>query len=334
MNHMYKLAVLSTLLMALAGLGAQPVAAQASWANQRDDETVRIFRLLGKNAVWTKVDQIRVDFPTFHTQGLVKIGDTFYVSAVEILEATVRDQSVSTDSTYDFSIDRTAGAGRGWLFKFDSAGKLQAKVELSEGSVFHPGGIDFDGTYLWVPVAEYRPNSQANIFRVDPQTLKAEKVLSEKDHIGGVMHDPVRGKLHGVSWGSRRLYTWKQAEKGDGIEWKVWIPNAANYIDYQDCHFHGDAYALCGGVGSYATPLGNVAFGGVELVDLWWNKQDHLLPVNLFVDEGKGPSPTLAATNNAFWVEPKDGKLRFYFMTESNNQADLLIYDATPWIDR
>jgi len=331
---MYKLTVILALLLGLGGLSAQPIAAQATLANKRDDETIRIFRLLGKNAVWTKVDQIEVDFKTFHTQGLVKIGDTLYVSAAEVVEPTVRDQSVTTDATYDFSIDRTTGVGRGWLFKFDLKGKLQGKVELSEGSIFHPGGIDYDGSYLWVPVAEYRPNSQSNIVRVDPKTLKVEKVLSEQDHIGGVVHDPVRGVVHGVSWGSRRLYTWKQTDKRDEIEWGVWVPNAANYIDYQDCHFHGDAYALCGGVGTYSTPYGNVAFGGLELLDLWWNKQDHLVPVNLFVDEGKGPNPTLALTHNAFWAEPNGDKLRFYFMTESDDQADLLIYDATPWIDR
>jgi len=25
--------------------------------------------------------------------------------------------------------------------------------------VYHPGGIDFDGVNIWVPVAEYRPDS-------------------------------------------------------------------------------------------------------------------------------------------------------------------------------
>ena len=44
----------------------------------------------------------------------------------------------------------------------------------------------------------------------------------------------------------------------------------------------------------------------------------------------------LVVTNNAFWVEPRgDGSsLRAYFMTETNNQANLLIYDATPWVNK
>jgi hypothetical protein len=28
------------------------------------------------------------------------------------------------------------------------------------------------------------------------------------------------------------------------------------------------------------------------------------------------------------------GSMRAYFMTESDNQADLLVYDATPWVNR
>jgi len=57
--------------------------------------------------------------------------------------------------------------------------------------------------------------------------------------------------------------------------------------------------------------------------------------VNLFVDQGAGPTPALSAAHNAFWAEPlRNGSLRVYFMTENDNQADLLIYEATPWINR
>ena len=40
--------------------------------------------------------------------------------------------------------------------------------------------------------------------------------------------------------------------------------------------------------------------------------------------------------HNAFWAEPSASgdSLRFYFMTESDNQAELLVYEATPWINR
>jgi hypothetical protein len=307
-----------------------------SHKHSHDSATVQLFRLMGKNAVWTHVGTVPMNFPTFHTQGLVKIGDAFYVSSVEVLESTARN-GTATDALYDFSTDRSTGTGRGWLFKFNASGQLLGKVELTDGTKYHPGGIDFDGRYIWVPVAEYRPNSHANIFRVDPQTLKAELVFSEDDHIGGIVHNVHAGTLNGVSWGSRRLYTWDLAKRKDRprVVSSTWKPNPQFYIDYQDCHYHYVDYMLCGGVSSYSTPRGSVAFGGLDLVDLSTGRMEHQVPVNLFIDEGTGPNPGLALTHNAFWLAPRgNGTLRGYFMTESDNQAELQIYDATPWVNR
>jgi hypothetical protein len=282
----------------------------------------------------------------------VKIGEVFFVSAVEVLEPRI-STGLTTDALYDFSLDRSAGTGRGWLFKFDAAGTLLGKIELSQGDVYHPGGIDFDGHHLWVPVAEYRPNSHSNIYRVDPETLEAELVFSEPDHIGGIVRNRHGDTLHGLSWGSRRLYTWsveraaeprrrepEQREPGQrGAKLRVsasrWEPNPEAYIDYQDCHYQGIEYMLCGGVAGYSTPLGSIAFGGLDLVDLRLNRMEHQIPVNAFVDEGLGPNPALSLAHNAFWAEPSgNGSLRLYFMTESDNQADLLVYEVLPWINR
>jgi hypothetical protein len=304
----------------------------------RDNETTRVFKLLGKNAIWQQRAVVPMSFPTFHTQGLVKIGEVFYVTAVEVLENRVSN-GTPTDALYDFSIDRNAGAGRGWLFKFDATGTLLGKVELTSGDVYHPGGMDFDGKDLWVPVAEYRPNSNSNVYRVDPETLEAELVFSEADHIGGIVRNRHNDTLHGVSWGSRRLYTWSVKERhGRGLP-KVspgrWEPNPSFYIDYQDCHYQGIEYMLCGGVGGYSTPLGSIAFGGLDLVDLRRGRMEHQIPVNAFIDEGAGPNAGLSLAHNAFWAEPTgNGTLRVYFRTESDNQADLLEYEATPWINR
>lgn len=336
-----KFAPVLVLGLALSGYLVDSLAGNAAeHSKSRDNKTTTLFRLMGKNTIWTPVQSVTMNWQTFHTQGLVKIGDTFYVSAVEVLESTVRN-SASTDSLYDFSIDRSAGAGRGWLFKFDSTGQLLGKIELTDGSKYHPGGIDYDGKYLWVPVSEYRPNSKSNIYRVDPKTLKSELIFSEADHIGGIVHNVHEGTLHGVSWGSRRLYTWELSTKGRATKVRPtakstdWVPNPQFYIDYQDCHYQGVEYMLCGGVGGYTTPRGNVAFGGLDLVDLRRNRMEHQVPVNLFIDEGAGATGGLALTHNAFWLEPLgNGSMRGYFMTESDNQAELLIYDATPWINR
>lgn len=298
----------------------------------RDNKTTTLFRLLGKNAVWTPVQTVSMNFQTFHTQGLVKIGDTFFVSSVEVLESTVRNGS-ATDALYDFTIDRSTGSGRGWVFKFDASGQLLGKVELTDGAKYHPGGMDYDGRYLWVPVAEYRPNSASNVYRIDPKTMAAELMFTENDHIGGVVHDVHDRSIRGVSWGSRRFYTW-ELSRGRKVS-SDWVPNPQFYIDYQDCHYQGVEFMLCGGLAHYNTPRGSVAFGGLDLVDLRRNRMEHQVPVNVFIDEGSGATGTLALTHNAFWLEPRDQQsLRGYFMTESDNQAELVIYDVMPWINR
>ena len=58
---------------------------------------------------------------------MVKIGETFFVSSVEVR-------------------DREAGQGIGHLYKIDRAGNLVADLTLGEGNIYHPGGIDYDGT--------------------------------------------------------------------------------------------------------------------------------------------------------------------------------------------
>ena len=334
-----------------AGLGGCASSAEANEANEvgpalgglprrhsRDNATTALFRLMGKNAIWNRVNALDMQgWTTFHTQGMVKIGGTFFVSSVEVIEATVRN-GTETDALYDFSIDRSEGRGRGWLFKFDADGRLLGQVELTDGSIYHPGGIDYDGEHIWVPVAEYRPNSRSQVYRVDPDSLEAEPVFGEDDHIGGIVHNVHGGTMHGVSWGSRRLYTWRLKGPKRGafqVKQSHWVANAEAYIDYQDCHYQGVEYMLCGGVGGYSTPFGSIAFGGLDLVDLRRARPAHQVPVNGFVDEGRGPNPGLALSHNAFWAEPVGNRsMRVYFMTETDNQAQLLVYEATPWVNR
>ena len=291
------------------------------------DHGVPSFQSLTAKSEWTLKNSIQPDFDIFHTQGMVKIGETFFISAVEVLEPT--ETYANSDNLWDKSLTRTAGKGRGWLFKMDADGKLLDKVELTNSTAYHPGGIDFDGEYIWVPVAEYRPNSASDIYRVDPSTMKATLSFHVSDHIGTIVYDPDQDRFHGASWGARRMYRWtvKQDENGKGrVEKEIWKPNPIHYIDYQDCHYQGASRMLCGGVKKYQSTDGEMSLGGIDLIDI---KNEipvplHTVPINIHWNK------TMAITNNPFWMDEKDGALRFYFLPDQGGKAELLTYEVTP----
>src|SRR5262245_58465900 len=167
-------------VIALAGLLSGQAASGPSLASR--------VRQLTRATVWSPVTTIPIAFPTFHPQGMVRIGDSFFVS----------------------SVDRASSKGH--LFKIDKRGALVTDLPLGEGAIYHPGGIDYDGRFIWVPVAEYRPDSRSIVYRVDPSTMRATEVLRFDDHIGAIVHDTDGRTLHGVSWGSRRFYFWRVDE--------------------------------------------------------------------------------------------------------------------------
>ncbi len=200
-------------------------------------------------------------------------------------------------------------------------------MTLGEGEIYHPGGIDYDGEWLWVPVAEYRPNSASILYRVDPSTLEATEVLRFQDHIGGIIRDSESNSLHGVSWGSGRFYHWKLNDRLEPANpaldpEMIRVLNPSHFIDYQDCHNAGDRHMLCSGVNKPSiTGTGTAAFGGLELVDLKTNQAIHQVSVPLWV------TPDLAMTNNPAFCESQCRKLRCYFMPE-DDASTLYVYDA------
>ncbi len=139
---------------------------------------------------------------------MVKIGGAFFVSSVEVRVATRRFPKPVN------GYDRDAGVGVGHLFKIDQQGNLLASLTLGEGDAYHPGGIDYDGRHIWVPVSEYRPDSRSIIYKVDPETMKPVEVFRFPDSIGAIVHNTDDRTLHGVSWGSRRFYRWTMDADG------------------------------------------------------------------------------------------------------------------------
>ena len=280
------------------------------------------FKQLTRASQWRMTASVPVNFNTHHPQGMVRIGEFYYVSSVEVTQPTKRFAQPQD------GFDRDTGAGRGHLFKFDAQGNLLADLPLGEGAIYHPGGIDYDGKFIWVPVAEYRPNSHSIIYRVDPAAMKATEVFRYSDHIGGIVHNTENHTLHGVSWGSRSFYRWtlnaqgRVTNAGTPPE-KLRRQNPSFYIDYQDCKFLGRGEMLCAGLSNYQAGKagGRFSLGGLELVDLAADRAIHQLPLDMWTESG------IPMTQNPFWIEPTERGLRAWFLPE-DRQSTLYVFEV------
>jgi len=286
------------------------------------EDLAEAFMKVTRGTPWEKVAEHEVAFPTFHPQGFAKVGDALFVSSVEIIEPTQRYETPREGT------DRSAGKGKGHLFKMSADGKLLAQAELGEGDIYHPGGIDYDGRWLWVPVAEYRPNSASIIYRVDPETLAAEEVLRVADHIGGIVRDPESNTLRAVSWGSRRFYTWRldadmKPTDANRPPEELRTDNPSFYVDYQDCAYAGAGRMLCSGVTEHRPDPSKPkwALGGLDLVDLEEGRPARQVPVLLWSPTGE------AMTRNPVHVEATATGLRALFMPD-DDRSTLYVYET------
>ena len=221
---------------------------------------------------------------------MVKIGDAFYIS----------------------SVDKIRGIGH--LFKIGPHGNRLADLRLGEEEIYHPGGIDYDGENIWVPVGEYRRDSQSIIYKVNPVTMKATVMFRFADHIGAMVHNTDDHTLHGVSWGSRRFYRWTLDADGRVTNTGV-APeqlrtlNPSHYLDYQDCKYVGSRRMLCTGVTEMrqAPKAPSFRLGGINLVDLVEGRPLHQVPLLLWTRGG------LDMTHNPVWIETTATGLRGCF---------------------
>jgi hypothetical protein len=306
------------LAVATTGLllcGAAAVAAVVAEAEPQPSALVKAVSSVTRSTPWTLTDKIKLDFPSFHPQGFARSGDRLFLSSVEIIEAPVKfPQPVG-------GYDRTPGKGVGHVFVLDLTGKLIKDIVLGEGDSYHPGGIDTDRGSLWVPVAEYRPNSAAIVYRIDLDTLHVHEEFRVADHIGGVTPDPVTGRVHGVSWGSRTFYTWNH--DGRQVDRRA---NESHFIDYQDCAYAERDTLLCTGITGFKGANG-AAFelGGVAVLDLSSTSVRHESPIQLWSAAGH------VATRNPVHFETDGGVLRMWAAPDDGEETsgtEILIYEA------
>jgi hypothetical protein len=244
---------------------------------------------------------------------MVKIREDYWVSSVEVLP--------------EFAGDRSHG--KGYLFQVSATGQLLNSLELGEGPLYHPSGIDFDGTHLWVALAAYKPNSQSIIYQVNPSQMTVKEIFRWEDHLGAIALNPDTQILHGASWGSRTLYQWdsKAVAKKQGSPESIPYtsqPNPSSYTDYQDNQYLGGGEMLYSGVATYKKP-GEPAFslGGLEIWDVLQGQVVHQLPISLW-----SPKTGRVMTQNPCFLEAvAPNQVRAYFLPD-DMESTLYVYEA------
>ena len=183
-------------------------------------------------------------------------------------------------------MDRTAGKGQGHVFVVTRDGELVKDIELGEGDIYQ--------------VSER--------FRYD-------------DHVGGVVRDEDTGRIHGVSWGSRDLFTWSKKGRIQDV-----VANESHMVDYQDCEYSGGGTQICTGVTNLSTAEGGTyELGGIALLDLRTEQILHEVPVQEFSTAGhsvtRNPVSFEAGGDTlTMFAAPDDG--------EEINGTELLVYTA------
>lgn len=301
--------LVALLTAATISLGAFAAPTVADAGNRLEREAVAVKKLTRSNT-WTQQASIPLDFDAFHMQGMSLVGDHIWISSVEILEPTQKYPSPVD------GMDRTAGKGRGHVFVVTREGKLVKDIVVGEGDMYHPGGIDFDGRRVWVPVAEYRPHSHAVVYTIDPRTYRVTEQFRADEHVGGVVHDLSRKRTAAVTWGSREFLQFKKGRLVDEMA------NPSHMVDYQDCEYSGRGTMICTGITGLKTASGaNFELGGISLVDIDRGSTINEVPVQVFSDDGH------VVTRNPVTFEATGSTLTMFSAPDDGEEgAELLVH--------
>ena len=293
-------------------------------ASSQSEEIIRQFVDLDRSTEWSLVEKIKFEGDSFEPEGIVRLGDDrYFVSAGEWTVPR------STLTTGPGGAQTASGEGFAHMLVFDGRGKRLADATISEAGApeYHGGGIDYDGTYVWATLAQYRPDSTATLVRIRPDTLHPEPILRIADHMGAAVHDLSTGNILTLNWGARSASLWNSNYKA-AVPPAFTVPravmkNPSHYTDYQDCKFlgHSQRYGfrpvmLCSGI----TSLYGTTIGGVALVDMESMVPLYEVPVTMVSDRG-----TLV-TKNPMDVAIVDGKMRLFFLPDERNST-LYVYE-------
>lgn len=318
-----------------------------SYAFRDGASIVDLFLNVGASTTWKLISKTHLQGDTGEPEGMVRLGDNrIFVSSGQYTEATEKYNRTINGT------DRTTGAGYAHILVYDGQGGLIANATLTlPGDIeYHPGGIDYDGRYIWVPLAQYRPNSTATIVRLDPLTLEQMPMFAVNDHNGGIVHDIITDDLVTLNWNARNATTWslRNYPRGFAPLPAFTLPddslqNPSFFVNYQDCKFighhtltnqlaftrnndngngNGNARPLifCSGVATIDSGNTSYSLGGLALVDLNTVTPLWEIPIGLVSDLGT------SMTENPVDVAVVDGNLRVYFIPDQHNST-LYVYE-------
>ena len=236
---------------------------------------------MSRTTPWQLVDELPLRFDAHHPQGMARVGSVWWISTVDI------------------------DARRGYVLAVDGDGQLVDRVLVGDSDKHHPGGMDFDGDAFWIAAAEYRPDSSATIFRMEPGH-QPERVFDVDDHVGAIARCGRDGDLVGWSWGSRRFYRWSL----DGTLVAA-RENPSFFVDHQDCQWLGEGRLLCSGVAEVGLASGAGWLGGIGLLDLAGLTMEREVPFPIY-----SPDTGRVATHNPVWVEATSDELLIHVMPD------------------
>ena len=256
---------------------------------------------------WHHVGGFDLDFETDHPQGLLRVGSEWFLSTVRIPEGEpgAPDLTVPGDGQLIAAHrDGDHGAER-W------------RMKLSEGMVYHPGGLATDGRYIYVPVSEYRPDSSAHIYVIDPASQEIVERHEFPDHIGALSIDAERKRIYGMSWAARRIYVWD-------FEWNLIYANKnlIENVNYQDIDFVGGNLLACSGVAHFELNGMTIDVGGIDLIDA-----NTWLPVHRIMVPTKTHTGR-PLTYNAFSHRLEFPRLMLLFIPDDDDASRVEIYQV------
>lgn len=253
-------------------------------------------------------------YPTYHPQGVKVLGNDLYLSTVQ---------------------GTLTGYGHIVKFQLDSAQAPRIATPISrltfdrgpKKRMIHPGGVDFDGDDLLVPLAEYDSSGPGAIMRVDLKNFGAYSTVNTiKDHIGAIVRDAEA--IYVMNWDSKKTYAF------DGVSALPIAGAKGTGWNYQDCKQVVRGYALCSALQGKIVRKGEIHLLRFAQESPFGVSIAHRIKVEKYNSDGsKGGSRPL--TNNAMDFSiisnVKTGEatgLRFYFVPHDDSKTQLMIFDA------